>query len=93
MKRRQFTRIPLVKTLDYFAGVFEGGELKLLTLRGDMVDVSEGGIGIKTDFNLKPGYMIRFSSEIISQEVGVVKWSMPVSSDSYRAGIEFMKRA
>jgi DNA-binding response OmpR family regulator len=92
-KGRQFTRKQLVRTLEYFAGVFESGELKLLTLRGDIIDISDGGVGIKTDYNLKPGYMIRFSSEIIPQEVGIVKWCLPVSSDSYRAGIEFMKRA
>lgn len=90
---RQFKRKSFTKPLDYFAGVFEDGELKLLTLRGDIVDISDGGIGIKTDYHLKPGYMIRFSSEIISHEVGIVKWCTPLNKESYRAGIEFMKRA
>jgi len=89
---RQFLRKQFAQPIDYFAGVFEDGELKLLTLRGDIVDLSDGGIGIKTDYHLRSGYMIRFSSEIISQEVGVVKWSMRIK-DSYRAGIEFIKRA
>jgi DNA-binding response OmpR family regulator len=89
---RQFLRRQFAQPIDYFAGVFEDGEFKLLTLRGDTVDLSDGGIGIKTDYNLRSGYMIRFSSEVIPQEVGVVKWSMRIK-DSYRAGIEFIKRA
>ncbi|RJQ13283.1 MAG: response regulator [Nitrospiraceae bacterium] len=90
---RLFLRKPLEKTIDYFAGVFEGGELKLLTLTGSVIDISDGGIGLKTGYNLKPGYMIRFSGETIPYEVGVVKWSMPAGDNSFRAGIEFMRRA
>ncbi|RJQ51543.1 MAG: response regulator [Nitrospiraceae bacterium] len=89
---RQFMRKPLEETIDYFAGVFEKGELKLLDLKGDVIDISDGGIGIRTDYPLQTGYMIRFSGETVRYEVGVVKWSMPAGDNSYRAGIEFMKR-
>ena len=81
-----------LQPINYFAGVFEDGELKLLTLKGEIIDISNGGIGIRTDYDLKPGYMIRFSSEVIPQEVGLVKWSMPFKG-SFRAGIEFVIRA
>ncbi len=91
-EERQFARKPFLQPINYFAGVFEDGELKLLTLRGEIIDISNGGIGIRTDYDLKPGYMIRFSSEVIPQEVGLVKWSTPFK-ESFRAGIEFVIRA
>jgi DNA-binding NtrC family response regulator len=91
-EERQSIRKPYAQSINYFAGVFEDAELKLLTLRGEIIDISNGGIGIRTDYHLKPGYMIRFSSELIPEEVGLVKWSMPVK-DSFRAGIEFVRRA
>lgn len=87
---RQFERTPLIKAINYFAGVFEGGELKMLNLKGDIIDISEGGVGLKTDYPLEPGYMIRFPAET-KHSVGIVKWSMPIGSGSYRAGVEFVK--
>jgi len=90
-ERRKFIRRPFLKTIDYFAGVFEGGELKVLPLRGDIIDIlSESGIGIRTDYPLSPGYMIRFPDET-KYNVGIVKWSISAGSGSYRAGIEFRK--
>jgi DNA-binding NtrC family response regulator len=91
-EERQFSRKSLTQSIDYFAGVFEDGELKVLTLKGEIIDISQGGIGIKTDYNLNPGYMIRFSSELIPQAVGLVKWSMSFE-ESFRVGIEFVRRA
>lgn len=89
---RQFARKSFTQPIDYFAGVYEDGELKLLTLRGETIDISDGGIGIRTDYHLKTGYMIRFSSEVIQQDVGLVKWSRPFK-ESFRVGIEFARRA
>jgi len=89
---RQFSRKSLTQSINYFAGVFEDGELKVLTLKGEVIDISQGGIGIKTDYNLNPGYMIRFSSELIPQAVGLVKWCMSFE-ESFRVGIEFIRRA
>jgi len=91
-EERQFARKSFTQSINYFAGVFENGELKVLTLKGEVIDIGEGGIGIKTDYNLNPGYMIRFSSELIPQAVGLVKWSMPFE-ESFRVGIEFVRRA
>lgn len=91
-EERQFARKSFARSINYFAGVFENGELKVLNLKGEVIDISEGGIGIKTDYNLNPGYMIRFSSDLIPQAVGLVKWSMSFK-ESFRVGIEFVRRA
>jgi len=91
-EERQFARKSFTQSINYFAGVFEDGELKVLTLKGEVIDISEGGIGMKTDYNLNPGYMIRFSSDLIPQAVGLVRWSVTYK-ESYRVGIEFVRRA
>ena len=87
---RKFERTPLMKPLDYFASVLEEDKLKILNLRGDVVDISDDGIGIRTDYPLKPGYMVRFPSEETKHDIGVVKWSVSTGNDLYRVGIEFV---
>ena len=87
---RKFERKPLMKPLDYFASVLEEEKLKILNLRGDVVDISDDGIGIRTDYPLKPGYMVRFPADETKHDIGVVKWSVSTGNDLYRVGIEFV---
>lgn len=87
-ERRKFRRIGSIDAINYYAGIFEEGEMKVLQLKGDIVDMSDRGIGIRTDYPLKPGYIIRFSDET-AHKAGIVKWSIPVGHNIYRAGIEW----
>ncbi|MBI4655078.1 MAG: response regulator [Nitrospirae bacterium] len=89
---RRSKRIPFMKTIVYFASVLEDEMLKILNLKGDIVDVNDDGIGMKTDYPLKTGYMVRFPEET-KHDLGVVKWSMSTGGGSYRVGIEFLKRS
>lgn len=86
---RRFKRTPVTKTINYFAGVMEEKELKISNLRGDIVDINDEGIGIRTDYPLKPGYMVRFPEET-KHDIGIVRWSMSTGG-GYRVGIEFVK--
>lgn len=86
-ERRQFRRIPSMNEISYFAGIFEDGEMKVLELEGHIIDISDRGIGIRTDYPLKPGYIIRLTEET-KHKVGIVKWSIAVGT-LYRAGIEW----
>jgi len=88
---RRFKRVPAFRNINYSASVMEKEGLKILDLKGDIVDISDEGIGMKTDYPLEPGYMVRFPEET-KYDIGVVKWSMPVGSGSYRVGIEFVER-
>lgn len=87
---RLHRRRPYAQSMDYSAGVYESGELKVLNLKASVIDISDGGIGLLTDYELKPGYIIRFEKGT-KQNIGIVKWSISTGDHSFRAGIEFLK--
>jgi CheY-like chemotaxis protein len=88
-ERRQVKRNPSLDTINYYVVIFEDKEMKVLELKGDIIDISNRGIGIRTDYLLTPGYMIRFSDET-QFRAGVVRWSMSVGNNSHCAGVEFV---
>lgn len=82
---RQFERRPYTKTIDCSVSAIESKEQKRLNLKATTIDISNAGIGIKTDYPLKPGYMLWFNGGI-EQEAGIVRWCIH-SENNYRAGI------
>ncbi len=54
----------------------------------EFLDVSPGGIGIRTDLPLPPGQTFRFKDDAGANE-GIVRWSM-VFENRFRAGIQFV---
>jgi len=86
---RRNKRITSMETISYYVSVFENSELKILHLTGNIVDKSDRGIGIKTDYFLTPSYMIRFADET-NFKAGVVRWSMTLGNNMHYAGIEFI---
>lgn len=87
--RRQFRRNPSIETISYYVVIFENNEMKVLELEANIIDITIRGIGIRTDYLLTPGYMVRFSDET-KFRAGVVKWSMSVGNNVHCAGIEFI---
>jgi len=82
-ERRQFGRKPFKKTIRCSVNVFD---------KADIFDISRGGMGIRTDYPLAPGYVLRFDDEDIEHIAGIVKWSMMVSdnymvNDNYMVGV------
>ncbi len=60
------------------------------SLSAHVIDISEAGMCIRTDYLLKPGHILRLSDSP-GECTGVVRWSMSVGSmESYRAGIQFV---
>jgi len=86
---RKTKRILSMETISYYVSVFENSELKILQLTGNIVDKSDRGIGIRTDYFLTPSYMIRFADET-KFKAGVVRWSMTLGNNMHYAGIEFI---
>lgn len=86
--RRQFERRPLMKTINYSVTIFDLGEPKMLNLKGNLIDISNTGGGIRTDYPLEPGHVLTFK-EGIGHKAGIVKWSMIVDNN-YRVGIKFV---
>ncbi|MDO9028248.1 MAG: response regulator, partial [Candidatus Roizmanbacteria bacterium] len=89
-ERRQFERRPFKKPIRCSVNVFDrGGGLSKLNMKADTFDISREGMGIRTDYPLDPGYVLRFDDEDIEHIAGIVKWSM-IDDNSYRAGIKFV---
>jgi CheY-like chemotaxis protein len=91
---RQSKRTPLKKTVNYSITLLELGKPISLSLKGDIVDINESGIGLSTHYPLEPGHLLMFTSgvERADQKVGIVKWStITEGSDMYRVGIEFIR--
>ncbi|MBI5739740.1 MAG: response regulator [Nitrospirae bacterium] len=63
-------------------------DAKIMNLQGDMVDISDGGMGIMTDYSLHAGQKIAI--EGLDRKAGIVKWISMVDYNTYRAGIEFV---
>lgn len=92
--KRMSERKGVDKTVNYSITVVELGKPISLSLKGDMIDMNESGIGLRTYYPLKPGCLLAFTNglEESKYRTGIVKWSMPIDeSDMYRVGIEFIK--
>ncbi|MGD1075803.1 MAG: response regulator [Thermodesulfovibrionales bacterium] len=75
--------------IDFFLYVLDVSEIKKLAFKGESIDISQTGIGIRTDYPLEPGHLIEFTNG--EQKSGIVTWCRKVESHSYRAGIKFME--
>ncbi len=73
--------------IDYSVTVLDLRIRKRLHLKGDVLDIGDGGIGIQTDYPLEPGHVLVFSG--IERKTGIVKWSRAFNESEYRIGIQF----
>ena len=78
-----------MQEIRYSVSVLEFKELKRLNLSGNIVDISEEGLGIQTYYPVEPGHVLTFSNGI-DQKAGIVRWSSVIRDDIYRAGVEFV---
>jgi DNA-binding response OmpR family regulator len=92
-ENRRSARSILKKTVHYTITVLEFGKPISLTLKGDLIDVSTVGLGLRTCYPLEPGHLLFFSNGLEESEhrTGIVKWSL-LTDDSfmYRVGVEFV---
>lgn len=86
--KRRHERRPFRGTFDYSIKVAGIEEAKILNLKGNMVDISDGGMGVVTDYSLHAGQMIEF--EGMDQKAGTVKWISMIEKNAFRVGIEFV---
>lgn len=88
---RRIPRRPLRKCVSYTVIVLELGKPVSLTLKGDIIDISDKGVGMRTHYPLEPGHYLMFDGEA-ELKSGVVKWiSTPDDSYMYRVGVEFLE--
>jgi DNA-binding NtrC family response regulator len=86
--KRRHERRPFIGTFDYTIRNTELNESQILNLKGDTVDISDGGMGILTDYSLHAGQIIEI--EGVDRKAGVVKWISMIGGNAFRAGIEFV---
>lgn len=90
-EQRQLERKPYSETFYCAVSVLDVIDTKILNLVARGVDISEGGIGIKTDYLLEPGHVLRLHYSGLPKNVGVVRWSANEEIKGiYRAGVKFV---
>jgi len=88
-ERRGVERRPHLNSIRYSVTVLEFRDRRRVDLRGEVVDISDRGIGIKTDFPLERGHVLTFNDNI-GHPTGVVAWSLRVQNNGYRVGVKFI---
>jgi CheY-like chemotaxis protein len=86
---RKHKRIPVSKKINYF--VFPFHEKKTAdVLTADLLDISVGGMCLRTDCRLDPGYILKVYDAQVQCE-GVVRWSaLSGAAETHHAGIQFI---
>ena len=94
-KKRKHRRRLFVKAIRYYLPTSPMGELDVAHGDAVSVDISEGGLGMITDYPLKEDDIVVFKNEIKIIDFiaisAVVKWSKEVKKNKFRVGLEFIK--
>ena len=85
---RQFRRRAYTETIDFSVIMPEFRERSVSPLKGSIVDLSDGGIGIQAAYPLEPGVMLSFTRGD-TEKRGVIKWAIKVDEQLHRAGVAF----
>jgi CheY-like chemotaxis protein len=91
---RMSERQPAKKEIGYSVTLYDNGNPISLNLRGDVVDISDGGIGLKTSYPLQPDHLISFDSKLdhVAYKSGIIRWSSRAEGNyPYRVGVEFVR--
>ncbi len=92
-EKRKYRRRPFVKPIMYYLGDME--ELKRVEFNGDFIDISEGGLGMITDYPLMAEDILYFKDEIkvngFSAKSSTVRWSREIEGSKCRAGLKFIE--
>lgn len=88
MDKRDFERKEERREVEYTVTVLDLRELKKLTRRAELIDSSEGGLGIITDYPLEPGHVLTFGNGF-EKKIGIVKWS-DKKDNHYRVGVKLV---
>jgi hypothetical protein len=70
------------------------GKIRNIRYNGIVVDISDGGLGLKTDHALSQGSVLKFDIPIKDMDIAIpvfaqVLWSKP-DDDQFRAGLSFL---
>jgi len=86
-EKREHPRLSCRKVVHYSLCIFYDWELRT-GLAADLIDVSEGGVGIRTTFPVSIGNVLKFGEDFQGKK-GVVKW-WNRDGYKYRSGIKYV---
>ncbi len=86
--QRRFERKPCDDSLEFTVLHMDISDLKRVRSNGKMIDSSEGGICLVTEFPLQSGHVLEWHDKHDKGHlhIGLVKWSLKQNSN-YRAGL------
>ncbi|MFN3395391.1 MAG: PilZ domain-containing protein [Thermodesulfovibrionales bacterium] len=88
MEKRKSERKEDRREIEYTVTVLDLKELKKLTKKAELIDLSDSGLGIITDYPLEPGHVLTFINGF-SNKIGIVRWS-DREDNYYRVGVNFV---
>lgn len=86
-EKRKHPRMPCSKVVHYSVSIFYDWELRS-GLVADIIDISEGGIGIRTSFPVSVGNVLRFEEDFQKRK-GIVTWAEK-NAYKYRSGVKYL---
>ena len=90
-EKRQHPRKPYNTDFEFIVLYMDSDDFRRISSKGKILDVSQAGLGILTDFPLEPGHVLQWDDMHTKGKLhmALVKWSE--KSDSlYRAGLIFV---
>ncbi len=94
-KLRRYERKPFVAPINYYLLVTNMGKLEKINGKGVLVDISEGGLGMITDYPLEIEHILILQDKVninnITAKASVVKWALEMEKNKYRVGMEFIR--
>jgi hypothetical protein len=91
---REHNRTSVVMPIRYSTVIVNFRELKKISESAVSADLSNGGIGFLTGYQLGKGHVVIFEEEIATNgrkaKVAVVKWVNKVDRNKYRVGLKFV---
>ena len=87
-ERRQQERTPVTETIEYTVDA-AGKVTKQPKLRGDIINISDTGLGLLTEYPIISGTLLTFCEGLEHNE-GIVAWSRKVDNNTFSAGVVFV---
>lgn len=87
-ERRRQERTPITETIEYTVNA-AGKVAKPHKLRGDIINISDTGLGLLTEYPITSGTLLTFCEGLDHNE-GIVAWSRKVDDNTFSAGVVFV---
>jgi hypothetical protein len=90
-EKRIHKRVPYSDSMNFTVLSAQTANFSRIDSEGKIVDASQGGIGILTDFPLEPGHILEWRDrhQRGKLHIAIVKWTRPLDN-FFRAGLMFI---